>query len=72
MCLAPSRHELDLLEPDFISGYGVADLNVDVLVNNAGINFIKPLAEITERLWLDTFTVNLHAPMRLIQAVAPA
>jgi 3-oxoacyl-[acyl-carrier protein] reductase len=69
--LAPTRRELDLLDPGSIARYGVAERGVNVLVNNAGINFIKPLAEITEKLWLDTFTVNLHAPLRLIQAVAP-
>ena len=44
---------------------------VDVLVNNAGIARIFPLAEMTQEDWDDTLAVNLTAPFVLAQALVP-
>ncbi len=71
--LAPSRAELDLGSRESIDEFFADERNlaVDVLVNNAAENPIAPL----ESLPLDTFEhclgVNLSAPLKLIQAVAP-
>lgn len=43
----------------------------DVLVNSAGINIRPPMAEITERDWELTLTVNTLAPFLLGQRFAP-
>lgn len=71
--ISPSRQELDLADANSVERYIAAQsaLRIDVLVNNAGINFIKPLEEITPELWSQTFQVNLHAPFRLAQAFVP-
>ncbi|KAL5555928.1 hypothetical protein UlMin_038164 [Ulmus minor] len=44
---------------------------IDVLVNNAGVQCIGPLAELPLDAFKNTFDTNVYGPMRLIQAVAP-
>lgn len=71
--LAPSRSELDLADPASIDRFvaTLRETTVDVLINNAGINFIRELEGIDDDLWTQMCQVNLHAPFRLIQGVAP-
>jgi short-subunit dehydrogenase len=45
---------------------------VDVLVNNAGIQVIGPTATVDADAGERSLAVNLHAPLRLIQAVLPS
>ena len=74
--IAPTRQELDLADPSSVEAYLARQREtgdtVDVLINNAGINFINPIEKISQELWLQTFQVNLHSPFRLVQAFAPA
>jgi 3-oxoacyl-[acyl-carrier protein] reductase len=44
---------------------------IDVLVNNAGINRSKPLAELTLADWRETLDANLTSAFLLSQAVLP-
>jgi len=44
---------------------------IDVLVNNAGTSFIKPLDELTEEDWESQWQLNVRAPERLMRAAAP-
>ncbi|KAF3440427.1 hypothetical protein FNV43_RR18711 [Rhamnella rubrinervis] len=44
---------------------------VDVLVNNAGVQCIAPLAEVPLTQLQNTFNTNVFGTMRLIQAVVP-
>jgi NAD(P)-dependent dehydrogenase (short-subunit alcohol dehydrogenase family) len=44
----------------------------DILVNAAGINIRKPMAELTQADWDAVLAVNLDAPFFLGQALAPA
>ncbi len=44
---------------------------VDVLVNNAGTSFVKPLDELTDDDWRGQWELNVMGPMRLMQAAAP-
>ena len=46
-------------------------INVDVLINNAGINKIGAFAELSPEDFLRIQEVNLYSPFRLIQAVLP-
>jgi 3-oxoacyl-[acyl-carrier protein] reductase len=44
---------------------------VDVLVNNAGTSFVKPLEELTDDDWQGQWELNVMGPRRLMQAAAP-
>jgi meso-butanediol dehydrogenase/(S,S)-butanediol dehydrogenase/diacetyl reductase len=44
---------------------------IDVLVNNAGINLIKPMLQMTESEWENIFSVNLKSYWLCARAIAP-
>ncbi|CAN6478308.1 unnamed protein product [Victoria cruziana] len=44
---------------------------IDVLVNNAGVHSVGPLAELPLEALQSIFDTNVFGPMRVIQAVAP-
>jgi 3-oxoacyl-[acyl-carrier protein] reductase len=44
---------------------------VDVLVNNAGTSFVKPLEQLTDEDWDGQWRLNVRAPERLMRAAAP-
>ncbi len=72
---APGRDELDLSRPEAVEAYvarcgGVID--ADVLVNNAGVNDIAPIAETTLEGWRRAQDVNLTAPFLLTRYAAAA
>src|SRR3712207_1318047 len=44
---------------------------VDVLVNNAGTSYAKPLEELADDDWQGQWELHVMAPMRLMRAAAP-
>lgn len=44
---------------------------IDVLVNNAGTTFERPIADLTDEDWLYQYALHVLAPMRLMRAAAP-
>jgi 3-oxoacyl-[acyl-carrier protein] reductase len=44
---------------------------VDVLVNNAGTSFFRPLEELSDDEWQGQWELNVMGPMRLMRAAAP-
>ncbi|HEX8205454.1 MAG TPA: SDR family oxidoreductase [Solirubrobacteraceae bacterium] len=44
---------------------------VDVLVNNAGTSFARPLDELTDEDWAGQWNLHVMAPMRLMRCAAP-
>lgn len=44
---------------------------IDVLVNNAGATFARPLDELTDDDWRAQYELHVLAPMRLMRAAAP-
>jgi 3-oxoacyl-[acyl-carrier protein] reductase len=44
---------------------------IDVLVNNAGTSFLKPLDELTDEDWDGQWRLNVRGPERLMKAAAP-
>jgi NAD(P)-dependent dehydrogenase (short-subunit alcohol dehydrogenase family) len=48
------------------------DLAVDILVNNAGISPMVTTGQVTDELFREVFTINVHAPMMLVAGLAPA
>jgi NAD(P)-dependent dehydrogenase (short-subunit alcohol dehydrogenase family) len=71
--VAPGRQELDLADPVSVDQFIAAQAGkrIDILINNAGINILKPLEEIDDVVWQQMNQVNLHAPFQLLQGFAP-
>lgn len=44
---------------------------IDILVNNAGVSRIQPWKEVSLAEWREVFSLNLDAPFRLCQLLAP-
>lgn len=44
---------------------------LDILINNAGVCPVAPLAGLDDALWASAFEVNVTAPFRLCRALAP-
>ncbi len=49
----------------------LSDARLDVLVNNAAIQIVKTVPEITDEDWKVTLDTNLLAPFRLVQLFLP-
>lgn len=66
-------YQADFTDQDQIESLAhlVSELDVDVLINNAGINRINQFLDITPEDWHDQHLVNVYAPYRLSQAVLP-
>lgn len=70
-CIAPSRSELDISNLASIEAFfSSLDLELDGLVNNAGINIVNPIEAINDVDMEQMINVNLVAPLKLIQYVA--
>jgi 3-oxoacyl-[acyl-carrier protein] reductase len=70
--LTPSRTELDLGSDRSMESYLASlDQPIDILINDAGINRIAMLENIQSADIKDTLQLNLLAPFRLIQFLAP-
>ena len=71
--IAPTRQELDL--SNSISLYRYIDahknLKVDILINNAGINFPQWIDELEDKNLRETLQINLISPINLIRAFVP-
>lgn len=69
--IAPSRSEMDLLNPASIESYmkNNRSLKVDCIVNNAGINPLGSIGEITDRDLYDAVNVNLIAPVLIVRGL---
>src|ERR1017187_3595661 len=69
--VAPPRTTLDIGDPTSIDKYFERENEFDILINNAGINNLGALGDITIEHWQQMRPVNLTAPMILIQKVLP-
>lgn len=66
---APTRNELDLSDDISIENYieKYNDVQFDVIVNNAGINDINLMENITDKEIEDMFQINLLGPIKLLR-----
>lgn len=69
--ITPSRSEMDLLSNESIDRYMKNLRQVDVLINNAGINPLGEVLHLQEENVEMAFQTNIRAPMRLTQWVLP-
>lgn len=74
--IAVDRAGEDVLIADVATDAGVAAIvaaageRLDILINNAGICPIAPLAALDDAVWAEALAVNVTAPMRLSRALA--
>jgi NAD(P)-dependent dehydrogenase (short-subunit alcohol dehydrogenase family) len=71
--IAPSRSELDLAAPASVDTYiqRNSGLEVDVLVNNAGVNVLNAIPDIDAATWQTMLQVNVSSALRLVQWFGP-
>ncbi len=70
--LAPTRQEMDLESNESIKSYMTKKKGqIDILINDAGINRIALLNDIKDQDVKDTIQINLVAPLKIIQEVTP-
>lgn len=71
--IRPTRSELDLLSNPSIDAYcDSMKEDIDILINNAGINLLSALSELSDGNIADTLQVNLVSPLRLTRRFAPS
>jgi 3-oxoacyl-[acyl-carrier protein] reductase len=71
---APNRHIIcDLEDPTQLANLcaEIRSIGIDVIINNAGINLVKPFDEIDLGELEKTLQINLIAPVLLTQAAIP-
>lgn len=70
--LTPSRTELDLLSDISIDAF-LSSLKkpVDILINNAGINYLAGIEDVSIEKMQEMSQVNLAAPLRMTQGIIP-
>lgn len=66
---APSRKEMDLNQPESVEEYirKYRDVQFDAIVNNAGINEINEITDITDDELGSMLNINLASPIRLLR-----
>lgn len=69
--IAPTSKELDLNEPAMIDSFMNGNKEIDVLINNAGINILNHIEDINIVSVDSMLNINLTAPIKLIQNVVP-
>src|SRR4030095_15439135 len=74
--ISSSGGSCDIMELDVADAAAVAraldGIPADVLVNNAGVGYMKPLLELTTDEWNAMVDVNFNALFHLTRAVLPA
>lgn len=70
-CVSPSREELDINDSKSIENFfSNLDLDIDGLVNNAGINILGDIDSLSDLDMDSMVNTNLIAPLKLIQYVS--
>lgn len=71
--LMPTRQEMDLSSEQSIKIFFKKnpDLEIDVLINNAGINVIEDVTKIADENLKNSLQINLIAPLTLIKELSP-
>lgn len=69
--IAPSSYDLDLSRSESIDYFLKHHTSFDGLINNAGINFIRPLEDIANDELEKIIMVNLLSPLKITQKLVP-
>jgi 3-oxoacyl-[acyl-carrier protein] reductase len=66
-CDVSVSDEVNTFVKEVLDNYG----RIDVLINNAGITYVKKLVDMTEEEWDRTLDVNLKGPFLFSKAILP-
>lgn len=66
-CDVSKSDEVNKLVKEILDKYG----RIDVLINNAGITYVKKLVDTTEEEWDNTLDINLKGVFLLSKAIVP-
>ena len=69
--LVPTREEMELSDLYSIDRYMQKNNDIDIVINNAGINIIKHIEDIENEDIHKIMNVNINAPLKIIQKVVP-
>jgi 3-oxoacyl-[acyl-carrier protein] reductase len=69
--LTPSHHDLNIASKESVRGYCVKHPNIDILINNAGINILGAVDSIGDDDIDMMLGTNLIGPIALIREVVP-
>ncbi len=61
---------LDITDPDAVAA-ALANVDAEVLVNNAGVGYLKPLLELTRDEWTRMVDVNFNSLFDVTRALLP-
>ena len=68
--IAPGKKELNLLDDLSIKSFLYDLQDIDICINNAGINHINSLCDFIDEEWLDIIQVNLTGAYKISKGVA--
>ncbi len=71
--IAPSRSELDLSSSESVDKYlnSICDIQIDSIINNAGINNIELLESVSDQQLEEMLQIDLISPIRLLRGLIP-
>jgi 3-oxoacyl-[acyl-carrier protein] reductase len=71
--ITPTRAELDLGDPNSVAQWcsTSANLDIGILVNNAGINELRSITELDDDTWRRMEQINVSSPLALMRALLP-
>lgn len=71
--LTPPRQELNLLDVDSLNRFieRCSQVPIDTIVNNAGINEVSPLENVSDTQLEEMLMTDLTAPIRLLRGLIP-
>lgn len=70
---APTRQEMNLNDEKSVLAYceKISNIPIDIVINNAGINDINDIENVTDEELKDMISINLVAPIRILRSVIP-
>lgn len=71
--IVPTREELNLADKNSVNRFLTQNKNlpVDILINNAGVNYPQWIGDLSDTNIDETIEVNLISPIKLIRAYVP-